>query len=126
MNDQLKPLADKSDNTFPYENTIRWIAYYENIKKFDQDVLKRNVSLALHLIQGLSGGKVKYDRNMPEVDHIFPKATLYEKDFDESEVNHFANFWILAQNKNRNKTNKHPGSTSLKILSRKKMCRPQR
>jgi uncharacterized protein with ParB-like and HNH nuclease domain/5-methylcytosine-specific restriction endonuclease McrA len=108
VNDQLKPLADKSDSTFPYEDTIRWIAYYENIKKFDQDVLKRNVSLALHLMQGLSGGKVKYDRNMPEVDHIFPKATLYEKDFDESEVNHFANFWILAQNKNRNKTNKHP------------------
>ena len=56
----------------------------------------------------MSGGKVKYDRNMPEVDHIFPRATLYEKGFDESEVNNFANYWILAQNKNRNKTNKHP------------------
>jgi len=38
VNDQLKPLADNSDSTFPYENTIRWIAYYENIKKFDQEV----------------------------------------------------------------------------------------
>ncbi len=108
VNDHLKPLADKSDSAFPLENTIRWIGYYENIKKFDEDVLRRNVYLALHLVQGLSGGKVKYDRNMPEVDHIFPKAKLYEKGFDDSEVNNYANFWILAQNKNRNKTNKHP------------------
>lgn len=108
VNDQLKPLAEHNDGTFPFENTVRWIEYYEHIKDFDADVLRRNVLLALHLVQGLSGGKVKYDKNMPEIDHIFPKATLFEKGYDESEVNHFANFWILAQNKNRNKTNKHP------------------
>ena len=108
VNDHLKPLADQSDSTFPFENTVRWIGYYEKINNFDEDVLSRNICLALHLVQGLSGGKVKYDRNMPEVDHIFPKATLFEKGFNESEVNNFANLWILAQNKNRNKTNKHP------------------
>lgn len=108
VNDQLKPLADQKDSTFPFENTVRWVEYYENIKDFDADALRRNVLLALHLVQGLSGGKVKYDKNIPEIDHIFPKATLYEKGYDEAEVNHFANFWILAQNKNRNKTNKHP------------------
>lgn len=108
VNDHLKPLAEQSDSTFPFEKTVRWIGRYENIKNFDEDVLKRNVPLALYIVQGLSGGKVKYNRNMPEVDHIFPKATLYEKGFDETEVNNFANFWILAQNKNRNKTNKHP------------------
>lgn len=108
VNDQLKPLADQNDSTFPFENTVRWIEYYEHIKDFDADVLRRNVLLALHIVQCLSGGKVKYDRNMPETDHIFPKATLFEKGYDDVEVNHFANFWILAQNKNRNKTNKHP------------------
>jgi len=108
VNDQLKPLADQKDSTFPLENTVRWIEYYEQIKDFDADVLRRNVLLTLHLVQGLSGGKVKYDKNIPEIDHIFPKATLFEKGYDDVEVNHFANFWILAQNKNRNKTNKHP------------------
>ncbi|EMR74756.1 hypothetical protein MBGDF03_00920 [Thermoplasmatales archaeon SCGC AB-540-F20] len=33
---------------------------------------------------------------------------LRKKEFDESEINHFANFWILAKNKNQNKSNKHP------------------
>ncbi len=69
--------------------------------------MRRNILLSLHLIQGL-GGKVKYDRNIPEIDHIFPKSTLFEQKFSEAEVNHIGNFWILAQNKNRNKTDKHP------------------
>lgn len=51
----------------------------------------------------------KYEKNMPEIDHIFPKATLLEQKFDETEVNHFANFWILAKNKNRNKTDSLEG-----------------
>jgi len=39
---------------------------------------------------------------------IGKKSKLREKKFDESEINHFANFWILAKNKNQNKSNKHP------------------
>lgn len=108
VNNYLKPLADKKDSTFPFENTVRFIEYYEKIKGFDADVLGRNVFLTLHMVQGLTGGKVKYEKNMPEIDHIFPKATLYEQEYDEAEVNHFANFWILGKNKNRNKTDKHP------------------
>ena len=108
VNDQLKPLADVKDSTFPFENTVSWVRYYEKINNFDGEVVDRNILLALHLVQGLRGGKVKYVKNTPEIDHIFPKSTLYEKNFDASEVNHFANFWILAQNKNRNKTDKHP------------------
>ncbi|MBM2838904.1 MAG: hypothetical protein HW415_1529, partial [Deltaproteobacteria bacterium] len=108
VNDQLKPLADENDSTFPFEDTVNWVKYYEKITNFDGDVIDRNILLALHMVQGLRGGKVKYERNTPEIDHIFPKSTLYEKGFDDSEVNHFANFWILAQNKNRNKTDKHP------------------
>jgi hypothetical protein len=71
-------------------------------------MIRRNVSLALHLVQGLSGSAVKYDDNLPEVDHIFPRATLRERGLDESAINHFANFWILARGKNRNKSDKPP------------------
>jgi len=47
-------------------------------------------------------------RNSPELDHIFPKSTLKEKEYDWGEINTFGNFWILAKTKNQNKSNKHP------------------
>lgn len=33
---------------------------------------------------------------------------MREKNFQEADINHFANFWILAKGKNQNKSNKHP------------------
>ena len=41
-------------------------------------------------------------------DHIFPRSILRTKGYDESEINHFANFWLLSKGKNQNKSNKHP------------------
>ena len=49
-----------------------------------------------------------YEKNTPQIDHIFPRSILREKGYEEAEVNHFANFWILTKNKNQNKSNKHP------------------
>lgn len=82
--------------------------YWERIQNFDEELLRRNVSLTLHLVQGLAGTKVQYANNAPEVDHIFPKAELAKKDFEPGLINHFANYWILAKGKNRNKSDKHP------------------
>jgi hypothetical protein len=59
-------------------------------------------------VQGLTGAKPQYHLNAPEVDHIFPRAELRKKDYGEDQINHYANFWILAKGKNRNKSNKHP------------------
>ena len=36
------------------------------------------------------------------------RAELRKKGFEESEINHFGNFWILAKGKNQNKSDKHP------------------
>jgi hypothetical protein len=33
---------------------------------------------------------------------------LRKKGYEEAEIDHFANFWILPKNKNQNKYNKHP------------------
>jgi hypothetical protein len=71
-------------------------------------LVQRNPRLALHLIQQDAGSNTKYRLNSREIDHIFPRSILREKGFDESKVNHFANFWILGKGKNINKTNKHP------------------
>lgn len=72
------------------------------------DLAQSNVPLTLHLIQGLSGAHVQYKRNAPEVDHIFPRSELRKRAVDEDFINDLANFWILTQGKNRNKSNRKP------------------
>jgi uncharacterized protein with ParB-like and HNH nuclease domain len=107
IRDELKPLIDNNDETFPLDSTWWWIDYWEKVRSFD-DLLQSNHILTLHLIQGLTGAAFKYEGNAPEVDHIFPRSILREKGFEPSQVNNFANFWILAKTKNRNKSNQHP------------------
>lgn len=62
----------------------------------------------MHLLQGKHGTKVKYERNAPEIDHIFPQSVLKEKEYDWGIINAYGNFWILSKTKNQNKSNKHP------------------
>jgi len=108
IRDELRPLVRKSEETFPLGSAIWWVGYWERIKAFDKDLLQANPVLTLHLVQGLTGAKVQYIRNAPEVDHIFPRSELRKKGYDEAIVNNFANFWILAKGKNQNKRNQHP------------------
>jgi hypothetical protein len=53
-------------------------------------------------------GRVLYKYNAPEIDPIFPRSVLRKKIFDHSQIEHPANFWILAKGKNANKSDKHP------------------
>jgi len=108
IRDELRPLAKKGDETFPLKSAIWWVGYWERIKAFDRELLQANPVLTLHLVQGLTGAKVQYVRNAPEVDHIFPRSELRRKGYDEAIINNFANFWILAKGKNQNKSKQHP------------------
>jgi len=105
---ELRPLADKNDERFPLEEALYWVHYWENIEDFGSRLLQGNPSLALHLLQRRSGAKVHYEKNTPQIDHIFPRSVLRKKGYEEAEINHFANFWVLAKNKNQNKSNRHP------------------
>ena len=107
IRDTLKPLAHNGVSKYPWESLIPRLAYWENLRSFE-DLLKANTVLGLHVVQGLSGAPMKYERNAPEVDHIFPRSELRTKGFDPATINHFANFWILAKSKNQNKSNQHP------------------
>ena len=104
----LKPLVEDGDESFPLDAVVSWIGYWEKIRALDNDLLDANHLLTLHVVQGLTGAKVQYVRNKPEIDHIFPRSVLREKGYDEALINHFANFWILAKGKNQNKSNRHP------------------
>lgn len=107
IRDELIPLVENNDETFPLESTWWWISAWERIRSFE-DLLQSNHVLALYLIQGLTGAAFKYEGNAPEIDHIFPRSVLRDKGFELPDINHFANFWILAKAKNRNKSSQHP------------------
>jgi hypothetical protein len=104
---ELRPLATAGDQAFPLDAAIYWVRYWEGLDSIER-LAQRNEPLTLHLVQGLTGAKVQYHLNAPEVDHIFPRAQLRRKGVTEDQINHFANFWILAKGKNRNKSDKHP------------------
>jgi len=108
IREELKPRAEKKDDRFPLGDAVYWVWYWEGIKDYGPQLIQGNPPLALHLVQRLSGAKVLYEKNAPQIDHIFPRSVLREKKFDEAEINHFANFWILSKNKNQNKSKKHP------------------
>jgi hypothetical protein len=104
----LKPLLDQHVSpAFPADELLSGIQRWERLGTLDQ-LAQRNESLTLHLVQGLSGAAVQYSRNSPEIDHIFPRAELRKKGYDEEQINHYANSWVLAKGKNRNKSNRRP------------------
>ena len=104
----LRPAPGYSVEKFYLTYCMTWIKYWEKITGFGPQLLQNNPSLALHLIQRLTGGKIHYDKNSPQIDHIFPASVLRSMGYDESIINHFANFWILAKNKNQNKSAMEP------------------
>jgi len=108
IKDELKPLVEEKNHSFPLAEAIWWTYYWEGYEQFGIDLLDRNPKLALSLLQGFSGAKIHFQANSNEMDHIFPRSILRKKGYKEDEINHFANFWLLSKGKNQNKSNKHP------------------
>jgi len=108
IKDELQSLREENDFQFPLSSAVWWVHYWERFDSFNGDLIQKNPRLALHLIQQDTGGRTQLKLNAREMDHIFPRSTLREKGFDDSKINHYANFWILGKGKNINKTNKHP------------------
>jgi hypothetical protein len=104
---ELAPRLTNGNGAFPIARTIARIKRWERVASVE-DLAQTNAPLTLHLVQGLTGAKIQYAHNYPEVDHIFPRAELRKKGYAEDEINDFGNFWILARGKNRNKSNRHP------------------
>lgn len=105
---ELKPLVEKRDWAFPLNSVIYYLDHWEGITSFGEALFRKNPALALHLIQKHSGGRAQYKNNSPELDHIFPRSVLRNKHYSPAAIDHFANFWILAKEKNQNKSNKPP------------------
>ena len=108
LREELEGRAKNGDASFPFARTVDWVRHWEGVETFGPELLRRNAVLALHVVQGLPGTKAQYRNNYPEIDHIFPRAELYKKGYEPSEIDHFANYWILAKGKNQNKSDRHP------------------
>jgi uncharacterized protein with ParB-like and HNH nuclease domain len=108
IRDELKPSPDGIVDEFPFDSAVSWMRYWEDIHTFGEKLLQANPIMTLYVVQNVTGAKIHYRRNVRELDHIFPRSVLREKGFDEAEINHFANFWILAKGKNQNKSARHP------------------
>jgi uncharacterized protein with ParB-like and HNH nuclease domain/5-methylcytosine-specific restriction endonuclease McrA len=104
----LKPVVEKHVKKFPLEESLWWVWQWQKFEKYGTGFLQGNPLLALYLIQRRSRDKVHYDKNTPQIDHIFPLSELRKRGYDEIDTNHFANLWILEKNKNQNRNNKHP------------------
>ena len=108
LRNEMKPLLEAGDVTFPFDRLVAWVRYWERVHSYGPELLQRNPTLALHVLQRHTGAKVQYRDNSPEIDHIFPRSVLRKKEFDHAKIEHFANYWILAKSKNANKSNRHP------------------
>ena len=108
IRNELSHLSNNEQQTFPIERLIVWINYWESVDGWDRRLVQRNSPLAACVIQQQSGTKTHFNLNTQEMDHIFPRSKLREKNFEEADVNHFANLWLLPKGKNINKYNRHP------------------
>jgi hypothetical protein len=108
LRNEMKPLVEAGEVAFPFDRLVAWVRYWERVHSYGPELLQGNPTLALHVLQKHTGAKVQYPNNSPQIDHIFPRSILRQKGVDHAKIEHFANFWILAQTKNANKSNKHP------------------
>lgn len=105
----------KAGKKFPLKKTIEHVGWKTNFWEPSQDLFWNNRDLSLALIQNLAGGSVAYSGNLPEIDHIFPKGTLSDRNVDWAKIDDLANFWFLPRGINRNKSNRHPKDFLLRV-----------
>lgn len=109
IRDFMPATADIANGApFSYRRAIEYVAWKAGFDTPDALLFGNNVELALSLIQRRSGGRIQFSANIPEIDHIFPRSVLEEKEADPQDIHGLGNFWILPRGLNRNKSAKHP------------------
>lgn len=103
----IRDFMSEPATDFPMAGAAAFITWKTGFDCVDDNLIGNNSELALSLLQGRNGGKVFYSKNLPEIDHIFPRSTMEEK-YDSILVNNIGNLWILQQLANRNKSAKDP------------------
>lgn len=87
-----------------YAKVLNFVKAKTRLEKADALLFGNNVPLALAMVQGQDDGQVLYSSNLPEIDHIFPRAKYGEDPL----INDIGNLWFLPQHVNRNKKDAEP------------------
>jgi len=87
-----------------YNKVVNFVKSKTRLEKADALLFGNNVPLALAVVQGHDDSQVLYSKNLPEIDHIFPRA----KYGDDPLINDVGNLWFLPQHVNRNKKDAEP------------------
>lgn len=103
----LRPAARKNSAKFPLEESLHCIRDWEKPERYGNELIRGNPPLALHLIRHRSNGNLQYNDGFPKIDSIFPSRELRKLEYEDADVNHFANLWILPENKSPNKGGKN-------------------
>jgi hypothetical protein len=93
---------------FPFNGAAKYVSRRTAFEVADDRLFGNNAELALALIQRRSDGKIQLPANLPEIDHIFPRSVLEEKEIEPHEIDDLGNLWMLPRGMNRNKSAKHP------------------
>lgn len=108
IRDYLKQGFENGNYEFSFDDAMRFLIRYESFDGINDEILNDNLHLTLNILQRNFDMTILYEKNDPEIDHIFPKSTLKEKGLDDYDINFYANYWYLPKKQNRNKSNKHP------------------
>ncbi|MBP1180936.1 DUF262 domain-containing protein [Methylobacterium sp. PvR107] len=103
----IRDFVNEGSVVFPVEGAAQFVNWKTGFNAIDSSLISYNVELALSILQQRSGGKVYFSKNLPEIDHIFPRSKMEER-YDSALVNDIGNLWILQQVANRNKSAKDP------------------
>jgi hypothetical protein len=88
------PMPDeiKKGSPLSFNGAAEYVSRRTNFDLAGDRLFRNNVELALALLQRRSGGKIKFASNLPEIDHIFPRAILADKGVEPAEIDDLGNF----------------------------------
>jgi hypothetical protein len=107
---ELSCLDGSTREGFPLELALTLAERWEGRGGFGPALFNHNPALTLHVACRRNASFLEYVSGYPQLDTIFPRGELRRRGYDESEVSHFANFWILPKGRVPNRGGREPAS----------------
>ncbi len=108
LRDVLRPAHATHPGTFPLKQLQNFSWDKEGYRKLNDDLLQRNLTLVMNILEGgaqLPEGRRRYP---PELDHIFPQSRLPAHGYTDAQINHYANFRLISKQANNWKRAEDP------------------
>ena len=104
----FEPALATSPADFPLTGFRTFIRRREGHDRIDNQLLQRNITLLMNILEGGITLSANQQRRRPEVDHIFPQSKLREQGYEADQINDFANLRLISKIDNIWKSNTDP------------------